>query len=288
MFVTMGDGARLWFDVLSPEGEITEDGLLWRPTIIGVHGGPGIDSTAMADVLAPLGDVAQVLRYDQRGHGKSDRRTAAEWTMDRWADDLAELITNLGLKEPILLGTSFGARVALTCATRHPELVGGIVAAYGGARLDDGLTVEAFRSLGGERAARVAAGSAGDDEIDFAEWLTVCWPLVSRTPAGPDHLARMQRLSTHSPDLHAVHMAKDLEQRPVPGLSAVTCPVLILGGIEDPLLPPPLMTELQQALTSSKKVELVLVPGAGHPVFLDRPDLAYPAVMRFVAEMASP
>lgn len=170
MFVTMGDGARLWFDVLSPEGEVTEDGVLWRPTIIGVHGGPGIDSTAMADVLAPLGDVAQVLRYDQRGHGKSDRRTAAEWTMDRWADDLAELITNLGLEEPILLGTSFGGRVALTCATRHPELVGGIVAAYGGARLDDGLTVEAFRRLGGDRAARVAAGSAGARSISPNGW----------------------------------------------------------------------------------------------------------------------
>ncbi len=42
------------------------------------------------------------------------------------------------------------------------------------------------------------------------------------------------------------------------------------------------MTELAQALTGSRHVEHVTVPGAGHPVFLDRPDIAYPAVRRFI------
>lgn len=77
-------------------------------------------------------------------------------------------------------------------------------------------------------------------------------------------------------------MAKELEQRPMPDLDLVTCPVLVLGGADDPLLPPPLMTELAQALTGSRHVEHVTVPGAGHPVFLDRPDIAYPAVRRFI------
>jgi len=282
VYLTLGDGTRLWFDVLAPEARVMDDHVALRPTMIGVHGGPGIDSTSTVGVLAPLADVAQLLRYDQRGHGRSDHSSPDEWTMERWADDLAELIHTLGIDEPLLLGTSFGARVALTTAIRHPELVGGVVAAYGAARLDEAVTVEAFRRLGGDRAARVAAGDPDSPEAGFEEWLRVCWPLVSRTPEGSEHLARMQRVSTRSPDLHQAHMAKELEQRPMPDLDLVTCPVLVLGGADDPLLPPPLMTELAQALTGSRHVEHVTVPGAGHPVFLDRPDIAYPAVRRFI------
>ncbi len=282
MYVTLIDGARLWFDVLAPEAQVLGDRVVLRPTLIGIHGGPGIDSTSMISVLAPLADVAQLVRYDQRGHGHSDRGLPDEWTMERWADDLAELIRALGVADPLLLGTSFGARVALTTAIRHPGLVGGVVAAYGGARLDEAATVEAFRRLGGDQAARVAAGDPDDPATSFEEWLRVCWPLVSRTPQGSDHQALMQRLSARSPELHQAHLAKDLERHPVPDLDLVTCPVLVLGGDDDPLMPPTLMTELAQALSGSRRVEHVTVPGAGHTVFLDCPDVAYPAVRRFI------
>ncbi len=288
MLAQVSDGARLWFDVTSPHAMVVEDHVEARPTIIGVHGGPGIDSTAMVGVLGPLSDVAHLVRYDQRGHGRSDHGTPEQWTMERWADDLGDLITGWGLVQPVLLGTSFGARVALTCAIRSPHLVGAVVAAYGGARLDEQLTVEAFGRLGGDQAARVAAGHPADPQAGFAEWLTVCWPLVSRAPQGPEYLARIQRASIHSPDVHHIHMAKNLERQQVPGLERVTCPVLILGGHDDPLLPPTLMAELAEALTGSPRVEHLTIPGAGHPVFLDRPDLAYPAVRRFITTMNGP
>ncbi len=36
---------RLWCDVLAPQVVLEQDQLVERPTVIGVHGGPGIDST---------------------------------------------------------------------------------------------------------------------------------------------------------------------------------------------------------------------------------------------------
>ncbi len=279
----MANGARLWFDVLSPEIGVLDAGVVARRPVVGVHGGPGIDSTAMAGVLSPLGDVAHTLRYDQRGHGRSEHGVPADWTVQTWADDLAELCRGLGLEQPVLLGTSFGARVALTCAARHPDLVAGVIAAYGGARLDEHQTIEAFRRLGGDRVAAVAAGRPEDPEASFREWIEVCWPLVSRSPSGAAHLARMQQLSMHSPDVHAVHMAQDLEREPVPELQAVRCPVLVLGGADDPLSTPALMVELADSLTDRAQCRLVLIPGAGHPVFLDRPDQAYAEVRAFLA-----
>lgn len=278
-------GARLWFDVLSPEVIVDNDTLKERPTVIGVHGGPGIDSTSLIQILGPLTDIAQTIRYDQRGHGLSDPGRPDQWNVNAWADDLAELTITLGLsRRPILLGTSFGAHVALTCAARHPEQIGAVIAAYGGGRLDESASVEAFRRLGGDRAAAAAAGDPDDPEGSFQTWLDVCWPLVSRSPDGVAHLARMQALSEHSPDVHAVHAQTGLEAQLLPNLDAVACPVLIIGGNDDPLSTPKSLRELGDSLTGSSRRELVLVPNAGHTLFTDQPDTAYAAVREFIQQ----
>ena len=277
------NGTRLWFDVLSPEFVIeVGDRLRQRPTLIGVHGGPGIDSTALVGILEPLADTTRPVRFDQRGHGRSDRGRECDWTMETWADDLAELIGFLAVKQAVLLGTSFGARVALTCAIRHRQVVSGVICAYGGGRLDEDATVEAFRRLGGDRAAHAAAGDPKDPEASFEEWLRVCWPLVSRSASGADKLARLQEISIRSPDVHAAHMGKNLERRPVPGLAEVRCPVLVIGGREDPLSTPAVLMELAESLAVRTRVEVALIEDAGHPVFFDQPEAAYSAVRRFL------
>ena len=48
----------LWYDVLSPSVQLQAERVVERPVLIGVHGGPGVDSTALVDVLEPLTDVA--------------------------------------------------------------------------------------------------------------------------------------------------------------------------------------------------------------------------------------
>lgn len=70
------DDVSLWYDVLSPAVVPVGDHMHQRPVIVGVHGGPGIDSASLATALAPLTDSAQVIRHDQRGHGRSDGRRA--------------------------------------------------------------------------------------------------------------------------------------------------------------------------------------------------------------------
>lgn len=278
-------GARLWFDVVSAQVAVQDDRVVTRPTVVGVHGGPGIDSTALLGVLQPLAAVAHTIRFDQRGHGRSDHGQPSEWTVESWADDTAGLIEWLGLESPVLLGTSFGASVALTCASRHPGLLGGVVCAYGGGRLDLTDTIEAFRRLGGDRAARAAAGDPSRPEESHQTWLEVCWPLVSRTADGVKRLEQMQALSIHSHDVHAAHTQKGLESRPLTGLETVTCPVLVLGGMEDPMSTPTVMRELAGSLTASANLKLVLIPEAGHTLFMDQPEPAYRAVTDFLHDV---
>lgn len=276
------NGAGLWFDVLSPAVRLGQDELVELPQVIGVHGGPGINSTSLLTILTPLTNVAQVIRYDQRGHGRSDPGRPEQWTVDTWADDLAGLAAALGVDRPVLFGVSFGAYVALACAARYPEGVGGVVAAYGGGRMDQAATVEAFRRLGGDGAAEAAEGDPEDPEGSFQTWLQVCWPLRSHSPAGTAHLAHMQSLSVQSPQVHAVHARAAMEQEQLPNLDRITYPVLVLGGCDNPLSPPAVMTELAGALTASSRCDLVLVPDAGHTLCADQPDRADKAVRNYL------
>ncbi|MCE2526006.1 MAG: alpha/beta hydrolase [Actinomycetia bacterium] len=62
---------------------------------------------------------------DLRGHGESDKPDDV-YTMDRHGDDVAELISHLGLNRPVLVGQSMAGQVIIAAAARHPDLVGAI------------------------------------------------------------------------------------------------------------------------------------------------------------------
>ena len=79
----------------------------------------------LAPVLAKAG--MDVVLYDQRGHGRT-QRPAEGYTIDGAVTDLVRLLDTLGIDEPVhLLGNSYGALVALETALAHPDRVQGLV-----------------------------------------------------------------------------------------------------------------------------------------------------------------
>jgi pimeloyl-ACP methyl ester carboxylesterase len=66
------NGTRLWFDAdgpaLAPEG----DDMRLRPTVVLVHGGPGVyDHSYFKPDFTRLAEQAQVVYVDLRGHGRT-------------------------------------------------------------------------------------------------------------------------------------------------------------------------------------------------------------------------
>lgn len=98
-----------------------------QPTLVGLHGGPGVDGTALRHWLAPLSDVAQVVVPDLRGHGRSDRGDPTDWNLTTWASDIHQLCTVLGIERPVVLGVSFGGFVAQHYAATYADDVSGLV-----------------------------------------------------------------------------------------------------------------------------------------------------------------
>ena len=91
------------------------------PLVIVLHGGPGAPGY-MAPVARGLADRFQVIEPFQRESG------GEPLTVARHVADLRELIESGGAGErPALLGSSWGAMLALAFAAEHPNLAGPLV-----------------------------------------------------------------------------------------------------------------------------------------------------------------
>ncbi len=83
---------------------------------------------AMGEIVPRLSATRRVIGVELQGHGHTadiERPLRFEWM----ADDIAALITHLGLEHADLFGFSLGGGVALQTAIRHPEVVRKLVLA---------------------------------------------------------------------------------------------------------------------------------------------------------------
>jgi pimeloyl-ACP methyl ester carboxylesterase len=104
-----------------------------RPLVL-LHGGLG-SGEMFGPILPALAANHQVIVPDLQGHG---RTADIDRPLDTrlMADDIAALITHLGLDKPDVVGYSLGGGVAFFTAVRHPELVRRLVMVSANIRRD--------------------------------------------------------------------------------------------------------------------------------------------------------
>jgi 3-oxoadipate enol-lactonase len=92
-------------------------------------GGTGGDLRSRPGVFdGPLADGFDLLAYDQRGLGQTDK-PAGPYTMAQYADDAARLMDAVGWSGARVMGVSFGGMVAQELALRYPAKVERLVLA---------------------------------------------------------------------------------------------------------------------------------------------------------------
>ena len=77
----------------------------------------------------------QLISYDQRGYGLSDR-PLQPYSLDLWADDLAALLEALNIDRAHVMGTSAGGMIALKFAAKYPQKCIGVVSDCAFAKCD--------------------------------------------------------------------------------------------------------------------------------------------------------
>jgi pimeloyl-ACP methyl ester carboxylesterase len=109
---------------------------------------------------------------------------------------------------------------------------------------------------------------------------------MSRKPGAEEWLAeRMARaIHTREVNLHFSNgEARTLDLRP--GLRDLARPTLLVLGEMDPVIPPGVAREIVDAAPPGL-VEVVEIPGAGHQLGRDAPELYIDAIRRFVRRVA--
>ena len=205
---------------------------------------------------------ATTTALDLPGHG--DAEPPAD--LDLWAT--ADLLADQG-GPGVYVGYSMGGRVALHTALARPEVVERLVLIGATAGIDDP----------DERAARRAADERLADHIEAVgvpafidEWLAN--PLFAGLT--DDTALRADRLRTSAAGLAASLRATGTgTQIPLwDRLGEIDCPVLVLVGEHDAKF-----TDLGHRLVGGlPRAELVVIPGAGHSVHLERPDATVDAI----------
>jgi len=279
------NGVRLFFDVegaaLVPDGGALRE----KPTLLLLHGGPGLDHSIYKPALSSLADVAQVVFLDHRGNGRSDSGPTERWTLAQWADDVHAFCQTLGIARPIVYGASFGGTVALAYATRHPDHPAKLILVSTEAAADTyrDRRVALFERFGGPEVGALARRRFLEGHTDAATleaWIRLAFPLYTRTPRDPQVVHRAVR----RPDVTRWFLRPGGEGHTFdlfPLLDRVACPTLVLGGEDDPMTP----IECQEAIAAALPAHLVRFErfaGCGHAVVPDAPDRALAVIRDFI------
>ena len=241
---TWGRGRRLVF-----VHGFTQTGRTWRP------------------IAERFAEGYEVVLVDAPGHGGS-----ADIEVDLASG--AELLGSTG-GTATYLGYSMGGRLALNLALSRPDLVERLVLIGATAGIDDPHERAARRRADDELAATIER----DGVPAFIDrWLEN--PLFARLPADAAALADRRRNSV-SGLTSSLRLAGTGAQEPSwDRLYALPMPVLVLAGEHDEKFRA-LGERLADSIGANARFEIV--PDAGHPAHLERPDAVAGQIDRFLA-----
>jgi proline iminopeptidase len=284
MFVTLGD-QRIFFDVVGEKLALDGPRMREKPTLLVLHGGPGFDHSTMRPDFDQFADLAQVIYIDHRGNGRSVPSDSATWTLAQWGDDVRALCDALGIEKPIVLGQSFGGFVAQAYATRHPSHPRAVILSSTAPRMDLERSFALLEAKGGPEARAIAERfwQSGSDEADY---MRACIPLYNTTKRWGGEDARTRTIFRLEVYRHFSLPGRELLATDFRApLARVTCPVLVVGGMEDPITPPHLAREIARSIREDL-VTLALFENAGHGAFRDDPVPVFDAVRRFLVSVS--
>ena len=197
-------------DTSIPEGrwlELPRRGRVWltdlpgphddAPTVLLLHAVGCTGLLTWFPVLEALAERYRVVLFDQRWHGRGI--VSERFSLHDCADDVAAVIRELGLVDPVVAGYSMGSVITQRVWRQHPDAVGGLVLA---------ATTDHFRTNGPElvfhqgmewgmgalrtlsrsrtvgRAARATAEALQVGPTDTGQWAVAQWRSTSPWAVG--------------------------------------------------------------------------------------------------------
>jgi 3-oxoadipate enol-lactonase len=212
----------------------------------------------------------QVLRYDIRGHGKSEAPPGA-YTLELLGEDAVALLDALGIDQVYWVGLSMGGMIGQCIALNYPKRLKSLA-------LCDTMAVIApeAQPLWQERIDAVREkGVVSQLEPTMERWFTPSFLNLNPYMLG---VIREEFLATPAKGylgcLYAIRKLNYLDQ-----LSAVKIPTLIMVGEDDPGTPVSASEAMHRKISNSK---LVIIKSARHLSNVEQPEVFNTNLLTFL------
>jgi pimeloyl-ACP methyl ester carboxylesterase len=241
-----------------------------------VHGHTA-DLRLWDDQISALSPNFRLIRYDVRGHGRSEAPSTG-YTWPIYAEDLRQLLSHLGVEQAHLLGLSMGGGIALQFALDNPEMVSALVLADSAL---EGFSYSDEFAEPWEEMINVAR-SEGVQKALAEVWLN--HPLFDGIKRYPEKWRRLRQMTlSFSGVEYRDTSARDEAGLPQIGrLHEVAAPTLVLVG-EDDIQDFRLISEILAGGIAN--AEKITIPGSGHVLNMEAPEAFNQAVAAFLSSV---
>lgn len=231
-----------------------------RQTIIFVHGVSG-SSSAWLPYEKDLESTYNILSFDLRGHGKSEKRqTYEEYKIEDFVEDLRSLIEYLQIGTFVFVGHSMGCFVVLAYLQKYQEKVSKVVLLapnFSGNKMLSAKMLIPLISVGASLFEKIPFLPKRGKHIDYSKYPNSSDWSIPRT------IADMRNTTLRSYLYTTKHWYNfDVEDF----LEKIQIPTLIIHGKKDTIFPMKYGVFMASKIPGAK---IVLLPGADHIIALN-------------------
>jgi len=243
-----------------------------RVPVLLIHGYP-LNNMLWDMQTGGLADIARIISPDLRGHGQS-APADPPYDMGMFADDCANLLDDLGLNGPVVVGgLSMGGYIAFEFCRKYPERVAGLMlmATRPGADSDDV-----------KKARDAAAETARNEGVPaIVQGMLPKLLAPENYEAQPDLVEFVGNMMSETSVEGIVGALAAMRDRPdsTPDLAGLDVPTLVVHGEGDQLIP---RAEAEAMAAALPDARLVVLGDAGHLPNLEQPEAFNDAVREFL------
>jgi non-heme chloroperoxidase len=252
-----GDGIKL---------RVREWGNRSGPALLFIHGWSQSDLCWTNQVRSELATTCRIVTFDLRGHGLSEKPFGAEHYTDGqlWADDVASVLDQTGIEQPILVAWSYGGYIVADYLRAYGDARIAAIALIGAAVV---LKPPTFEHIGPGLLENVADMCVPDLSANIAatqRFLRAC----TARPLGDEDAAAALAWNMVVPSaVRGALLSRQLDAADV--LGTVSVPVLVTHGRDDAIILPAMA---EHTLKICPAATPSWYDGVGHMPFWEAPD----------------
>jgi pimeloyl-ACP methyl ester carboxylesterase len=243
--------------------------------VLMIHGNSSSGAVFRNQLLGGLGQRFRLIAPDLPGHGQSADAVDPErsYSMEGYADAMAELLWLMGVERAAVFGWSLGGHIGLEMIARFPGMLGLMITGtppVSPAQVTQGFRASPHMNLAGkeeftdEDVENYARATCGEPFEPFLR------EVVARTDGRARRLMFEKFAAGSGADQSRI-------------VAEATVPLAVVNGIDEPFVDVGFVRTVRYAnLWQGRTIE---IEGSGHAPFWDKPQAFDPILERFVEEV---